>query len=163
MNPQIFASLMDQAGAPAHPLIFLILGVVTFALHIAAVAVTLGALLLAVRGMMSADKNARRLAGTMAFTAKAGVGALVVLGVAPLLFVQVVYDPFWYTSNVLSAGWTIGFLFLLMLAEGKNHSSSLRTAKNASVGTCTVPRERIFFLPSFCFSSNFFFRVTSPP
>lgn len=116
MNPQIFASLMDQAGAPAHPLIFLILGVVTFALHIAAVAVTLGALLLAVRGMMSADKNARRLAGTMAFTAKAGVGALVVLGVAPLLFVQVVYDPFWYTSNVLSAGWTIGFLFLLMLA-----------------------------------------------
>ena len=84
MNPQIFASLMDQAGAPAHPLIFLILGVVTFALHIAAVAVTLGALLLAVRGMMSADKNARRLAGTMAFTAKAGVGALVVLGVAQM-------------------------------------------------------------------------------
>ena len=42
-------------------------------------------------------------------------------------------------------------------------SSSLRTAINASVGNCTVPRVRIFFLPSFCFSSSFFFRVMSPP
>ena len=43
------------------------------------------------------------------------------------------------------------------------HSSSFRTARNASVGICTVPSARIFFLPSFCFSSSFFFRVTSPP
>ena len=34
---------------------------------------------------------------------------------------------------------------------------SLSTAINASVGICTVPRLRIFFLPSFCFSSSFFF------
>jgi hypothetical protein len=32
-------------------------------------------------------------------------------------------------------------------AWSKIYSSSLRTAKKASVGTCTVPRERIFFLP----------------
>ena len=42
-------------------------------------------------------------------------------------------------------------------------SSSLSTAIKASVGSCTVPRVRIFFLPSFCFSSSFFFRVISPP
>ena len=42
-------------------------------------------------------------------------------------------------------------------------SSSLSTAIKASVGSCTVPRVRIFFLPSFCFSSSFFFRVMSPP
>ena len=42
-------------------------------------------------------------------------------------------------------------------------SSNLSTAINASVGICTVPRLRIFFLPSFCFSSSFFFRVMSPP
>ena len=41
--------------------------------------------------------------------------------------------------------------------------SSLRTAMKASVGTWTVPRFRIFFLPSFCFSSSFFLRVMSPP
>ena len=49
--------------------------------------------------------------------------------------------------------------------EGKKtySLSSLRTAMKASVGTCTVPKFRIFFLPSFCFSSSFFLRVISPP
>ena len=42
-------------------------------------------------------------------------------------------------------------------------SSSLSTAMNASGDTCTLPSLRIFFLPSFCFSSSFFFRVISPP
>ena len=42
-------------------------------------------------------------------------------------------------------------------------SSSLRTAMKASWGTSTVPSWRIRFLPSFCFSSSFFFRVMSPP
>ena len=40
--------------------------------------------------------------------------------------------------------------------------SSLSTAINASVDSYTVPSERIFFLPRFCFSSSFFFRVISP-
>jgi len=44
-----------------------------------------------------------------------------------------------------------------------HHSSSLSTARKASVGICTVPNWRIFFLPSFCFSSSFFLRVMSPP
>ena len=44
-----------------------------------------------------------------------------------------------------------------------SYSSSFNTARNASVGTFTDPRLRIRFLPSFCFSSSFFFRVTSPP
>ena len=35
--------------------------------------------------------------------------------------------------------------------------------EKASWGTSTVPRLRIRFLPSFCFSSSFFFRVMSPP
>ena len=56
----------------------------------------------------------------------------------------------------------------LSLAEGKkkmppSYSSSFSTAINASVGSCTVPKFRIFFLPAFCFSSSFFFRVMSPP
>ena len=42
-------------------------------------------------------------------------------------------------------------------------SSSFNTAMKASEGICTVPKLRIFFLPSFCFSSSFFFRVMSPP
>ena len=46
---------------------------------------------------------------------------------------------------------------------GNQSSSSFSTAINASEGTETVPKVRIRFLPSFCFSSSFFFRVMSPP
>ena len=42
-------------------------------------------------------------------------------------------------------------------------SSSFRTAMKASGETCTEPSWRIFFFPSFCFSSSFFFLVMSPP
>jgi hypothetical protein len=58
----------------------------------------------------------RRLASAMVNTAKVAVSVAIVVGVAPLLFVQVIYDPFWYTSNVLSAWWVIGFIVILIVA-----------------------------------------------
>ena len=42
-------------------------------------------------------------------------------------------------------------------------SSSFRTLMKASWGIWTLPNWRIRFLPSFCFSRSFFFRVMSPP
>lgn len=72
------------------------LGVVTFALHIAAVSILLGSTGLALFARYKATDDWLRLGSTMAFTAKAATGAAIVLGVAPLLFVQVIFDPFWY-------------------------------------------------------------------
>jgi len=115
MTPEMLYALRDQAGVPAHPLIFLVLGVLTFALHIVAVQVMLGASALTLRGAISTDASWRRLAAAMLTTAKIAVSVAIVLGVAPLLFVQVIYDPFWYTSNVLSAWWVIGFIGLLIV------------------------------------------------
>lgn len=115
MTPEMLYALRDQAGVPSHPLVFLVLGVLTFALHIAAVQVMLGAASLTLRGAFSGSLHWRRLAQAMLVTAKIAVSVAIVIGVAPLLFVQVVYDPFWYTSNVLSAWWVIGFIGLLIL------------------------------------------------
>ncbi|MEY3953912.1 MAG: hypothetical protein RLZZ397_792 [Pseudomonadota bacterium] len=114
MTPEMLYALRDQSGVPSHPLIFLVLGVLTFALHIAAVQVMLGAAALTLRGAFHANPMWRRLANAMLLTAKIAVSVAIVIGVAPLLFVQVVYDPFWYTSNVLSAWWVIGFIVLLI-------------------------------------------------
>jgi hypothetical protein len=114
MTPEMLYALRDPAGVPSHPLVFLVLGVLTFALHIAAVQVMLGAATLTLRGAFSASQHWRRLAAAMITTAKIAVSVAIVIGVAPLLFVQVVYDPFWYTSNVLSAWWVIGFIVLLI-------------------------------------------------
>ncbi len=115
MTPEMLYALRDQAGVPSHPLVFLVLGVLTFALHMAAVQVMLGASALTLRGAFSPSLHWRRLAQAMLVTAKIAVSVAIVIGVAPLLFVQVVYDPFWYTSNVLSAWWVIGFIGLLIL------------------------------------------------
>lgn len=114
MTPEMLYALRDQAGVPSHPLVFLVLGVLTFALHMAAVQVMLGAASLTLRGAFSPSLHWRRLAQAMLVTAKIAVSVAIVIGVAPLLFVQVVYDPFWYTSNVLSAWWVIGFIVLLI-------------------------------------------------
>lgn len=116
MNEMMFNALMDPAGAPAHPVLFLVLGVVTFALHITAVALMLGTIGVALYGAVSKNPHAVKLAVPLSFTAKVAVGAAIVLGVAPLLFVQVIYDPFWYTSNVVSAVWAIAFLGILIVA-----------------------------------------------
>lgn len=116
MNDMMLMALTDPAGAPAHPLIFLVLGVVTFALHLTAVNVMLGTLGLAAWGAFSKNPYWQRLAGALGTTAKVAVSVAIVLGVAPLLFVQVIYDPFWYTSNVISAWWLLGFLAILTVA-----------------------------------------------
>ena len=114
MNSEMLYALRDVAGVPSHPIVFLVLGVLTFALHIAAVHVMLGGTALVLANAFSRDPMRRRLAAAMTTTAKIAISVAVVLGVAPLLFVQVTYDPFWYTSNVLSAWWVVGFILLLI-------------------------------------------------
>ncbi len=114
MDAAMLYALRDPAGVPAHPIIFLVLGVLTWALHIAAVQVMLGASALTLFGAFRHDAHWRRLAAAMLATAKIAVSVAIVLGVAPLLFVQVIYDPFWYTSNVLSARWVIAFIVILI-------------------------------------------------
>lgn len=114
MDTAMLYALRDPLGVPAHPIIFLILGVLTWALHIAAVHVLLGASGLTLFGALNKNAHWRRLADAMVSTAKIAVSVAIVLGVAPLLFVQVIYDPFWYTSNVLSAWWVIAFIAVLI-------------------------------------------------
>ena len=116
METQALYALRDVAGVPSHPAIFMILHVVTFALHIAAVHIALGASGLTIWGALSKDASRRRLAQSMLPVSKFMISFAVFLGVAPLLFVQVIYDPFWYTSNVLSAWWVIGFIAILTVA-----------------------------------------------
>lgn len=117
MDTASLYALRDPLGVPAAPVIFLILGVLTWALHIAAVHILLGASGLGLTGALSKNPHWRRLADAMVGTAKVAISVAIVLGVAPLLFVQVIYDPFWYTSNVLSAWWVIGFIVFLILGS----------------------------------------------
>jgi hypothetical protein len=115
MDAQTLMALRDPAGLPFFPEVFMGLGVLTFALHIFAVQLMLGASGLTVWGAFTQSPNGRRLGMAMLDVAKVSVSVAIVLGVAPLLFVQVIYDPFWYASNVLSARWAMAFILILII------------------------------------------------
>lgn len=113
----ILNAMRDPAGVPAHPLVFQALAVFTWIFHIAFVHLTLGTATLAIVAFFRRDDGPHwaRLSRAMTQVAKVGVSLLVVLGVAPLLFMQVIYDPQWYTANVLSARWALAFIITLLI------------------------------------------------
>ena len=113
----VMNALRDPAGVPAHPVLFQLLMVVTWILHIAFVHLALGAAGLAIFAFHRRERGPHwaPLSLTLTKVAKVAVSLLIVLGVAPLLFTQVIYDPQWYVSNVLSGRWAIAFIFTLMI------------------------------------------------
>ena len=113
---EMMYALRNPAGVPTYPIIFIGLGVLTFALHILFVQLMLGTSIITIFGAFKDDAKWRRLAAAMLEISKVSVSVAIVIGVAPLLFVQVVYDPHWYTSNVLSAVWVIAFIVILIFA-----------------------------------------------
>jgi len=113
----VMQAMRDPAGIPAHPVVFQVLMVLTWIFQIAFVHMTLGTAVLALVAFYKRERNAywTRLSMAMTKAAKVGVSLLIVLGVAPLLFTQVIYDPQWYTASVLSARWLIAFIFTLIV------------------------------------------------
>lgn len=139
METEALYALRDPAGIPFYPVVFMGLGVLTFALHMFAVQLMLGASGLTVFGAFSTASHWRRLSQSMVNVAKVAVSVAIVIGVAPLLFVQVIYDPFWYTSNVLSARWVIAWVAILIAAYWLMYVYYFR---NAHQGADHEPRSR---------------------
>lgn len=112
----LLKTMQDPMGIPFYPVVFQFLMVLTFALHIMFVNFTLGASFFALYGHIKGTGYWKQLSYSMARAVPVNVSMAMLLGVAPLLFVQVIYDPFWYASNLLSAGWVIGFILFMMIA-----------------------------------------------
>ena len=123
-------ALRDPAGLPFYPWAFFGVGILTWAMHFFAVALVLGGIAVALWGLSQNTPHWQRLAYAMANVSKIAVSAAIVLGVAPLLAVQVYYDPMWYTSNVLSAYWVIGFILILIVAYSAHYVFYFRNKEN---------------------------------
>jgi len=108
-------AMRDPFGVPFFPWVFQLLLVLTFALHIIFVNLVIGGLALAVYNHYKGGDFNLRLSRALARASTVNISLAMVLGVAPLLFVQVIYDPFWYVSNTLSAWWAMAFLLLVVL------------------------------------------------
>ncbi len=109
-------TLQDPMGIPFYPILFQVLMILTFSLHIMFVNFVIGTSFLSVYGYLKGGEYWKHLSRSMVRAATSSISMAILLGVAPLLFVQVIYDVFWYASNMLSAGWVISFVFILMTA-----------------------------------------------
>lgn len=129
---EVLAALRDPMGVPLYPVVFQLLMVLTFALHILFVNFVIGGLMVSLWGRFRRDEYWQRLSATTARIATISVSFAVLIGVAPLLFVQVIYDPFWYASNMLSAAWVVGFIFLMIASYSSSYVYYLRHHRGAA-------------------------------
>ncbi len=144
-------TLQDPMGVPFYPIVFQALMVLTFALHIAFVNLTLGTSFLSVYGYLNRDERWKRLSGSLVKAATVNASMTILLGVAPVLFIQVVYDPFWYASNLLSAAWVMGFIGIMMLAYSSAYVFYLKrkSAKGTGIAAFGVASFALFLLAGF--------------
>ena len=118
MNTDLIPAL-DAAGMPGPPWLFHSLLVFTFFLHLIFMNLTLGGTLMAFvanlrGGGRSTDANsvlAKRLMGVNIYA----ISLAITTGVAPLLFVQVLYQQFFYSGTIL-LGWIWFSLVVLLMA-----------------------------------------------
>ena len=111
---------MDAAGLPGPAWLFHVLLVFTFFLHMVFMNLTLGGTILAwvahLRAGRRRDDPNRVLADRMIGINTFGISLTITTGVAPLLFVQILYQQFFYAGTIL-LGW-IWFALILLLMAG---------------------------------------------
>jgi len=117
MDASTLLALRDPAGIPFYPVVFQALYILTWALHAAFVLLALGSMGLSLYGtfQQKEDSHWKILTPHLIQTGKISVSVLIVLGVAPLLFTQVIYDPNWYVANTLSGMWVFIFIYTLIV------------------------------------------------
>lgn len=116
MKPEMLEMMRDPIGAPLPPVVVQILLILTWALHIMFATLALGSAGLTLYAFLFRKGHAywEKLGRVAARLTPNSIGLAIVTGIAPLLFVQTIYDPFWYASATLNGTWTVFFIFIMM-------------------------------------------------
>ena len=113
-------SVLDSAGLPGPPWLFHFLLVLTFFLHMIFMNLTLGGTFLAWFSHLQAKGRPKQPHGVLATRLISvntfAISLAITTGIAPLLFVQVIYQQFFYSGTILM-GW-IWFSLLGLLIVG---------------------------------------------
>lgn len=150
MDAEILNLLRDPAGLPFYPIVFQGLYILTWAFHALFVFLALGSMGLSIFGgfKQKTDNNWKILTSHMLQTGKISVSLLIVLGVAPLLFTQVIYDPNWYTVNTISGLWVVIFIYTLLVGYSMYYwyyyANKKQSSSSSIIGTIS------FLLLVFC-------------
>ncbi|MBD3801583.1 MAG: hypothetical protein IE886_09185, partial [Campylobacterales bacterium] len=116
MDATLLNALRDPAGVPFYPVVFQALYILTWALHAVFVLLAIGGITfsLAGHGKQKNSANWKLLTAHMIQTGKISISMAILLGIGPLLFTQVIYDPNWYVTNTLSGLWVFIFIYALV-------------------------------------------------
>lgn len=116
MNPNLIPAV-DPAGLPAPSWLFHVLLVFTFFLHLVFMNLTLGGTLLAFIAHLRSGGRHEDFRGVLAGRLMAvnsyGISLTITTGIAPLLFIQVLYQQYFYTATILLAPVWLAMLVLL--------------------------------------------------
>lgn len=114
MNPADLIPLPDTI--PVHWGWFQLLLIVTFVLHLLFMNTMLGSGIIALIREFKMDKTADELNQDLSEKLPYTIAFTVNMGVAPLLFLQVLYGHFVYTSSILMAVYWISIILILIIA-----------------------------------------------
>lgn len=107
MNEPLIIPGPEPLALPAHPVLLQALLLLTFAIHVLFLSQVLGGGVLYLGATVAARREPNhplgRLAGWLAGLSPWMVAFTITSGVAPLLFVQLLYGSFFYTSSVIMA------------------------------------------------------------
>ncbi len=113
MNMAMLIPSYDMLGLPAPPMIIQLLMALTLALHWlflgGAVGGTLLVLITAIKGETN-DESVKEVHKNFVPQLPFFLALAMTMGVAPLLFVQVLYGNLFYTANILQAFWWLGLV-----------------------------------------------------
>ncbi|MCF8412743.1 MAG: hypothetical protein K9G44_04945 [Melioribacteraceae bacterium] len=115
MDIQTIIPSVDPISLPAPYWLFKLLLIVTFVLHIIAMNIVFGGSIIAYVAKLKGktNDNFKKLYSDLAKKLPTFLAATITLGVAPLLFLQVIYGQYFYTSSAI-IGWP-WFLVIILL------------------------------------------------
>jgi hypothetical protein len=148
---------VDPNPLPAPYWVFKLLLIVTFVLHIVAMNFMLGGGVLALAAKWRAKNgaNGNRMFFDIAKKMPVLLPATITLGIAPLLFVQVLYGQFFYTSSILMAWpWFLVLVFLTIAYYGFYYVSFKNGLRPGRAGGVMLGGILLIFAIGFMLSNN---------
>ena len=156
MQPSLIPNI-DPNPLPAPYWVFKLLLIVTFVLHIIAMNFMLGGAVLALasKWRSKSGEAANRIFFDLAKKLPVLLPATITLGIAPLLFLQVLYGQFFYTSSILMAWpWFLVLVFLTVAYYGFYYVSYRGGRNPGKAGKVLFGGTILIFLIGFVFSNN---------
>lgn len=162
IEPNLIPTL-DPNPLPAPYWVFKLLLIATFFLHILAMNFMLGGAVLAlgVRRLSKNREHGNRIFVELSKKLPVLLPATITLGIAPLLFLQVLYGQFFYTSSVIVAWpWFLVLVFLTLAYYGFYYASFNSSQHPDKAGMAIWFSVLLVFIIGLTYSSNLTLSLT---